>query len=232
MASASKAKFLAGYFKTGPGEYGEGDTFLGVTVPEQRRIAKRFAAMPFPEYERMLASHIHEHRVSALIALVHLYEVASLPEQKKIVDFYLAHTKRINNWDLVDASASYILGAYLFENKKSRAILRKLAHSKDLWERRIAIVATHYFIRRGDFADTLTISELLLRDTHDLIYKAVGWMLREVGNRDRATLEQFLEVHAHVMPRTMLRYAIEKFPQSKRSYYLGLRALKIKKDRS
>ena len=218
LANHKKAKLYAGYFKTGKGEYGEGDKFLGITVPVQRTVARQFADLPLSEIAKLLKSHVHEDRFTAL-------EILKMkPISKAIAAFYLKHTKYINNWDLVDTSAPYILGPVV-----DRKILYKLATSKNLWERRIAIVTTQYFIRRGDFADTLKIAEILLHDSQDpvklrhgasLIHKATGWMLREVGNRDVKVLEQFLATHAPRMHRTMLRYAIEKFPQEKRKKYL------------
>ncbi|MDO8581958.1 MAG: DNA alkylation repair protein [bacterium] len=215
----AKVKILSGFFKTGKGEYAEGDRFYGVTVPEIRRIAKRYSALPLVEIKRLLEIGWHEERLCALLLLVERFKKGNPEERKKIVDFYLAHTKYINNWDLVDVTAHHIVGAYLWE--KPRTILKKLARSKNLWERRIAIVATFSFIRAGQYGDTLNIAKLLLRDEHDLIHKAVGWMLREVGKRcGRMILEKFLKPRYQKMPRTMLRYAIERFPESVRRRYL------------
>ena len=218
VANFEKAQTHARFFKTKKGEYGEGDKFLGIIVPVQRTIARQFADLPLSEIAKLLKSPVHEDRFTAL-------EILKMkPISKAIAAFYLKHTKYINNWDLVDTSAPYILGPVV-----DRKILYKLATSKNLWERRIAIVTTQYFIRRGDFADTLKIAEILLHDSQDpvklrhgasLIHKATGWMLREVGNRDVKVLEQFLATHAPRMHRTMLRYAIEKFPQEKRKKYL------------
>lgn len=218
LADKKKAKVLQGFFKTGPGEYGEGDVFLGVTVPKTRGIVKRFLDLPFPEIRKLLRSEVHEERLAAVLMLVHRFEAGDTREQKKIYDFYLRNTKQVNNWDLVDLSAHKIVGAYLL--KKNKAPLYRLVKSKDLWERRISIVATAKFISENKFSDTLRISKLLLDDEHDLIHKAVGWMLREVGKRDLAAEEEFLKKHYRKMPRTMLRYAIEKFPEKKRRKYL------------
>ena len=193
------------------------DRWLGVSVPNLRIVTREFRELPRDEVLELLRSEWHEERLLALLILVEQYK-----REDSIYDLYLANTKFINNWDLVDGSAPSIVGAHLFE--RSRAPLRKLAKSKSIWERRIAIVATQYFIRRGDFDDTLRIAEMLLGDREDLIHKATGWMLREVGNRDRGVLEAFLDEHAHEMPRTMLRYAIEKFPDALRKKYLKRRA--------
>lgn len=212
FASPAKAKSSAWFFKTGPGQYGEGDVFIGVTVPDQRKVANRYKDLPLVEIEKLLSSPIHEHRLTALIIL------AGKTVDKEIYDFYFRHTDRINNWDMVDLSAQ-IVGKYLQD--KDRNMLRKLAVSKNLWERRIAIVATHTFIKANDFATTFTIAEILLKDAHDLIHKAVGWMLREVGKRDQEAEEKFLKKYYKTMPRTMLRYAIERFSEKKRHEYLA-----------
>ena len=219
LAAPAKAKAAAWFFKTGEGQYGHGDAFLGVTVPEQRRIAKRFAALPQGELRTLLRSPVHECRLTALLILVRQYERGDASLRARIARFYLAHRARVNNWDLVDSSAPYILGRHLLD--KDRAVLYRLARSRRLWDRRIAIIATAAFIRAGDYRDTLAIAKLLLADPHDLIHKAVGWMLREVGNRSLATEERFLKAHAARMPRTMLRYAIEKFHETKRAAYLA-----------
>ena len=216
-----KAKASAWFFKTGVGQYGHGDTFAGVTVPEQRTIAKQFANLPLTELDGLLASKIHECRLTALLILVAQYQKSDAATREQIVHFYLSHTARINNWDLVDSSASYILGTHLLDaTAKQRKILYTLARSKDLWERRIALIATLAFIRNDDYADTLAIVELLLPDRHDLIHKASGWMLREVGKRSPDTLRHFLHTHASSMPRTTLRYAIERFPEQERKEWL------------
>lgn len=209
---------LASFFKTGKGEYGEGDVFLGITVPDQRRIARDARSLSLAGIRALLMSKVHEHRLTALLILVEQFRVAAAAGQGKIADFYLSHTDRINNWDLVDVTAPHILGVYLLDRK--RTLLYRLARSPMLWERRIAILATFAFIRENDFSDTLRIAKNLLSDNHDLIHKAVGWMLREVGKREPETAETFLEAHAARMPRTMLRYAIERFPQRRRAYYL------------
>ena len=218
LANSDKAAFHAKYFKTGPGEYAEGDRFLGVTVPQTRRIVREFRALPLPEVKTLLRSTWHEERLLALLILVAQFETANDKTQDKIYRLYLASTRHINNWDLVDCSAPKIVGAYLFD--KPREPLYELARSANLWERRIAIIATAQFIRENDFRDTLKIARLLLHDREDLIHKAVGWMLREAGQRDNDTLEAFLQNHYRSMPRTMLRYAIERFPERKRQAYL------------
>ncbi len=219
-ASPGKAKACALFFKTKRGAYGFGDVFLGATVPEQRRIAKQFADLPLGEIAKLLQSKIHECRLTGLLILIRQFENEDAEGRDRIGRFYLARKDRVNNWDLVDASAPYILGPYLYN--KDRKALYALARSPGLWDRRIAILATFAFIRENEFADTLLIAKLLLRDTHDLIHKATGWMLREVGNRSLPALERFLERHAGRMPRTALRYAIEKFPEKKRISYLAI----------
>jgi 3-methyladenine DNA glycosylase AlkD len=216
-ANREKAKVLQRFFKTGKGEYGEGDIFLGITVPESRDIAIQFKDLPLEEVESLLKSKIHEERLIALLLLVHNYEKHH-ERRPEIFNFYLKNTKNINNWDLVDLSAPNIVGNYLLD--KDKKILYKLANSNHLWEKRIAIISTFAFIRNNQFSDSLKISEILLADKHDLIHKAVGWMLRETGKRDVAVLEAFLKQHYKKMPRTMLRYAIEKFPESMRKRYL------------
>jgi 3-methyladenine DNA glycosylase AlkD len=207
-----------GYFKTGKGEYGEGDVFIGVRVPDMRLVAHKFLDLSLPDIEKLLKSKIHEHRFTALEILVEKFKRGDDKLQKQIYNFYLEHTKWINNWDLVDTSARHIVGGFLFS--KNRKPIYKLAKSKNLWEKRIAIISTHYFIFRQQFDDTFKIAELLLGDSHDLIHKAVGWMLREVGNKDKRALVRFLNTHAESMPRTTLRYAIERFEQSERKAYL------------
>jgi 3-methyladenine DNA glycosylase AlkD len=218
LANPEKAKILQRFFKTGKGEYGEGDLFLGITVPEQRKLAKKYQALTLKEVQKLLSSSYHEHRLTSLLILVIKYSKSDEEGKKEIVDFYLKNTKHINNWDLVDSSADKIIGDYLLE--RARSILYKLAESENIWERRIAIMATFRFIKNNQFKDTMKISEMLIRDDHDLIHKAVGWMLRETGKRDMATEEAFLKKHYKKMPRTMLRYAIEKFNQDKRRTYL------------
>ena len=222
LGTPERAKSSAWFFKTGVGQYGHGDVFAGVTVPEQRKVARQFRDLPLAEIDKLLANKIHECRLTALLVLVGQYQKADATACERIVQFYLAHTSRINNWDLVDSSASYILGLHLlYADEKKRKILYRLAKSKDLWERRIAIIATLAFIvRANDYADTLALAELLLSDTHDLIHKATGWMLREVGKRSPETLRGFLRTRANQMPRTMLRYAIERFPEGERKGWL------------
>ena len=218
LASAEQAANLARFFKTGPGQYGEGDKFLGVKVPATRKVAREFKSLPLPEVETLLHSEIHEERLLALLILVLQFDKADKMARKQIFDLYMGNTEHINNWDLVDLSAPQIVGGYL--ETRSRKPLDRLARSASLWARRISIVGTHWFIRHDDFADTLRIARILLKDEHDLIHKAVGWMLREVGKRDLAALEDFLRPHYRTMPRTMLRYAIERFPEKKRQAYL------------
>lgn len=218
LANAKKAKSSAWFFKTGEGDYGYGDKFIGIIVPIQRQIARKFIDLDLNDIEKLLKSDIHEHRFIALEILVMKFERADKILHEKIAKFYLKNTKRVNNWDLVDTSAPYILGKYLLD--KPRQVLYKLAESKDLWERRIAIVSTQELIRNGQFKDTIALSEILMDDTHDLIQKAMGWMLREMGKKDVKILVRFLNKHARHMPRTMLRYSIEKFPEKTRKYYL------------
>jgi 3-methyladenine DNA glycosylase AlkD len=220
LTDPKQAAILQRFFKTGQGEYGEGDVFLGIKVPKQRGLVKKYKDLPLVEVLNLLKSKIHEHRLVALLILVEKFRKADEKEQKKIFDLYVKNTKHINNWDLVDLSAPNIVGAFLLN--KPRTILNQLVTSKILWERRIAVLSTFAFIKNNEFADTLKIAEVLVNDEHDLIHKAVGWMLREVGKRDQAKEEQFLKKHAEKMPRTMLRYAIEKFSQTKRKYYLHL----------
>lgn len=207
LKSKKRALVSARYFKTGVGEYGEGDIFIGVTVPDQRKISKKFKTLPFDEIEILLKSKIHEHRLTALFIL------GNRVADKEVYDFYMNHLQYINNWDLVDSSA-YIVGEYLFD--KNRMILELLSSSDKIWERRVAIIATHYFIRKKDFSTTLIIAERLLGDYHDLIHKAVGWSLREVGKKNKQVLVDFLNKFSKTMPRTALRYAIEHFSDAER----------------
>jgi 3-methyladenine DNA glycosylase AlkD len=219
-ANPNKALVLASFFKTGAGQYGEGDIFIGVPIPDIRRLCKQFFKQTtLNDVQILLNDPIHEVRMLAILLLVYSFEKADPSQQQAIYQFYLVNTARINNWDLVDNSAGQIVGAYLFD--KDRAVLYQLAHSQSLWEQRIAIIATFYFIKRQQFEDTFTIAELLLTHKHDLIHKAIGWMLREVGKKDRSALEAFLNTHYQTMPRTMLRYAIEKFPEPLRQHYLA-----------
>jgi 3-methyladenine DNA glycosylase AlkD len=219
LGTPTRAKASAWFFKTAPGQYGHGDIFWGVTVPTQRRVAKSFSDLPLTEISKLLKHKVHECRFTASLILVKQYERADEKEREKLSRFYLKHRALVNNWDLVDLSAPRILGRQLLK-VKDRSILYKLADRKNLWERRIAIIATLAFIQQGQYRETLKLAKLLLTDQHDLIHKAVGWALREVGKRSLETEEKFLKQHSAVMPRTMLRYAIEKFPESKRQFYL------------
>jgi 3-methyladenine DNA glycosylase AlkD len=221
-ASRARAKVSQWFFKTGPGEYGEGDRFLGVNVPALRRLARQYRDLPIGAVRQLLQSPWHEERLLALLILTRQYAAGDERRRAAIYRFYLRNTRRINNWDLVDISADRIIGAHL--GRRSRKRIRQLARSDMLWERRIAMVATFHYIRQGDFLDALSVAEMLLDDPHDLIHKAVGWMLREIGKRDRPAEERFLKKHAAVMPRTMLRYAIERFPPRLRQRYLEKRA--------
>ncbi len=206
------------FFKTGPGEYGEGDVFLGIRVPVTRKVARKFRELPLEQVLKLLKSKFHEERLLALFMLVALFKKGDDKKQKSIYDAYLGHTDTINNWDLVDSSAHQIVGGYLFE--RDRKPLYRLAKSKSLWERRISMIATYTFIRKNDFEDNLKLSEILLTDVEDLMHKEVAWMLREVGKKDIEVEERFLRKHYKKMPRTMLRYAIEKFEERKRQAYL------------
>ena len=220
LADPERAAHAHRYFKSGPGQYGEGDRFLGIRVPQLRALAREFRETPLEEVLRLLQSPWHEARFTALVILTEQFRRAkSEAARRRIFEAYLDHTAYINNWDLVDCSAHKIVGPWL--EKRSRRPLCKLAKSSLLWDRRIAVISTFHLIRLEDFDDCLALAELLLNDSEDLMHKAVGWMLREVGNRDRAVLESFLDRHAVEMPRTMLRYAIEKLPEMRRRYYLN-----------
>jgi 3-methyladenine DNA glycosylase AlkD len=219
LGSERKARFLQKFFKTGPGEYGEGDIFLGIGVPELRKLAIRYQSLPAPKVLRLLRSPIHEERLLALLILVRCFTRADDSAKKQIYDVYLDNTKYINNWDLVDVSAPRIVGTFLMA--KNKEPLYTLAKSKNLWARRISVIATAYFITQNQFSDTLEIAKILLTDKEDLIHKAVGWMLREVGKRDISREEYFLKQYYKRMPRTMLRYAIERFSESRRRAYLA-----------
>ncbi len=219
MASPEKAEILRGFFKTGPGQYGEGDIFYGITVPLLRKLAKECDGTPMKDALALLRSPVHEERVFALFLLVADYRQSDDAGKDKIYRLYLKNTRFVNNWDLVDLSAPSIVGAHLVT--RSRKPLYKLARSRDLWKKRIAILSTFAFIKRDDFRDTTKIAEILLADEHDLIHKSVGWMLREVGKRDLTAEEKFLKQQYKKMPRTMLRYAIERFPETKRKKYLN-----------
>ena len=216
LADDNKKIVLPRFFKTGKGEYGEGDKFLGVTVPATRSVAKRYKDVPYEVLEALLESEWHECRLCSLLILIEKYK----KEAEVAVSFYLSHMKGINNWDLVDLSAPYILGSFLV-GSKDRKILYQLAGSTNMWERRIAVVSTLMLIRHGQFNDTIRLAELLLDSRHDLMQKSIGWMLREVGKRDQDILVGFLEKHRRQMPRTMLRYAIEKFPMEQRKHFMS-----------
>ena len=215
----------AWFFKTGPGQYGEGDQFLGITVPDQRKVAQKYKGLSLRDAEKLLKSKWHEVRLTALIILVNQFKKGDLPKKKEIYEFYLSHTARINNWDLVDTSARDIVGGYIYYNQELLPTLDHLAISKSLWERRIAIIATFYFLMKGEPDVTIKLSKILLHDKEDLMHKAVGWMLREMGKRcDRQVLIGFLDQHAHEMPRTTLRYAIEHLDPPTRKKYLTMKA--------
>jgi 3-methyladenine DNA glycosylase AlkD len=218
IARPADVPILQSFFKTGPGQYGEGDVFIGVRLPQLRTLCRDCRGISLDEVTRLLRSRVHEERLLALLLLVDAFGRGTVEEQRAIYAAYLANTAFINNWDLVDSSAHRIVGPWL--EHRSRAPLRRLARSSSLWERRIAVIATLHFIRRGSFEDTFLLADALLDDPHDLIHKAVGWMLREVGNRDGAALRRFLKDRYRRMPRTMLRYAIEKFPEKERLAYL------------
>ncbi len=219
FASQEKAKVLQRFFKTAPGQYGHGDVFLGVTVPASRSVAKRHSQLSFSDLSQLLHSKIHEERLLALLILVLRFKNSAESLRQEIYDFYLKNTRYVNNWDLVDLSAKYIVGAHLYQ--KNKDVLFRLVKSESLWERRIAIIATFYFIEQKRFEETFLIAEILIGDEHDLIHKAVGWMLREVGKRDQPVQEKFLRKHYQRMPRTMLRYAIERFTPALRKAYLS-----------
>ena len=218
-ADESQVEGLSRFFKTGPGQYGEGDKFLGIKVPVTREVVKAcWRETSLQDLEECIASEYHEVRLAALLALVEIFK-HNQAKQADCVDFYLAHTDRINNWDLVDLSCYPLLGVWLLD--KDRQLLYDLARNgKTIWEQRIGIVSTMTFIRHGQLQDTFDIADILLHHPHDLIHKAVGWLLREAGKRDKEALVQYLEPHWQTMPRTMLRYAIEKFPEAERQQYL------------
>jgi len=219
LANPEKAEVLQRFFKTGPGQYGEGDVFAGIVVPVSRKIAKKYASLPDDGILTLLKSKIHEERLIALLILIFQFEKGDARKKEQIFLLYLKHTAFINNWDLVDLSAEKIVGAYL--DGRSKEILYSLAQSESLWERRISIISTFHYIKQGKYDDTLAIAGILLGDRKDLIHKAVGWMLREVGKRCSEEAEEiFLRKHHHEMPRTMLRYAIERFSPEKRRLYL------------
>ena len=218
LSNPEAALFAQRFFKTGPGEYAEGDLFRGIRVPVLRKMLPSLDGTPLPEVIRLLESPFHEDRLLALLLLIRRFVKGNELSRQQIHDIYLARTRFINNWDLVDISAQYIVGAFL--RVRDRTLLYQLAASKSLWERRIAITATFHFIRNGEFEDTLALAELLLEDPQELLHKATGWMLREIGKRDLPALESFLQLHYLQMPRVMLRYAIERLPEEKRLLYL------------
>jgi len=221
LATPAKAKASSWFFKTGPGQYGEGDQFIGVTVPEQRVLSRKYKDLPFAELTELLHSRVHEERLLSLFILVGQYKKGDEATKDKIYNFYLENTRFINNWDLVDSSAEFIVGPYLEDKPKD--ILKKLAKSALLWDRRIAMIATFHYIKKADFKLSLAIAAMLVNDKHDLIQKAVGWMLREMEKHGgEAELVEFLNKHASTMPRTALRYAIEHFTPEKRQYYLTM----------
>lgn len=220
QATPERKKANEWFFKTGPGEYGEGDIFIGVSMPVVRAIVKQFKLMPLQEVAYALSSSVHEERMSGLLLLVDRYQKAKLSEEKKtLYNFYLQHVDAVNNWDLVDLSAPHVVGAYIFETG-DHTLLYQWINDTNLWKRRIVLLATQYFIRKNILQPTLELVEQVLKDKHDLIHKASGWMLRELGKKDLALLENFLSKHYKRMPRTMLRYAIEKFDKERRQDYL------------
>lgn len=219
-ADKDKAKVLARFFKTGEGEYGENDKFLGVMMPRQRVIAKNFVDIPLPEVEKLLKSEYHEARMTGLLILTYKYKKADEQQRNELFWFFVVNRAAANNWDLVDVTVPKVIGEFMCEQPRERKRLYKWIKSEDLWDRRIAVLATFAMIDRGEFDDSMKIAEMLLKDKHDLIHKAVGWMLREVAKKDQKPVEKFLEKHHKNMPRTMLRYAIERFSQPKRKYYM------------
>ncbi len=238
LARKDKAAFLPGYFQAVPGGYGEGDRFLGCVVPDQRKVAQKFCDLPRGELSKLFASPWHECRLTGMMILVGQYELAAKPknphrnfECREIVEFYLANLDAVNNWDIVDSTAPKILGAWLVDNPRERGVLDRLAASEVLWERRVAVLATYSLIRNDEFSEIISLAESLTTDGHDLMphnklmHCAIGWMLRELGKRDQAQLERFLKKHAKVMPRTMLRYSIEKLSSQDRMKWMG-RSLK------
>lgn len=218
-ASKQRAQNLSRFFKTGKGQYGEGDIFWGINVPTQHAIAKKYVSLPLTEVEELINSPVHECRLTGLLILVYKFKKADEILRKELYTFYLKHSEKVNNWDLVDTSAKIVVGEYLLD--KDTTILTKYARSNNVWQRRIAILSTAAFIKRDRFDETIKIATILLNDTHDLIHKAVGWMLREVGKRDQSVLINFLDKHSQTMPRTMLRYAIEKLDPAKRKHYMA-----------
>ncbi|MBT6735073.1 DNA alkylation repair protein [Candidatus Woesearchaeota archaeon] len=222
LSNKEKAEIHSKFFKTGKGDYGEGSIFLGIPVPILRKVAKRYQTLSLDNIQKLLDDKIHTYRFVAIIILVKEYEMGNDEKKKEIYEFYLKNLSNINNWDLVDVSAPNIIGNYLYNQPKiiAKKTLQTLAISKNLWKRRIAIVSTFFFIRQNRFEETIEITKILLKDKHDLIHKACGWMLREVGKRNQKVLESFLDENIKKMPRTMLRYSIEKFEEGKRKAYL------------
>src|SRR3989344_7992577 len=224
-ANREKAILLQRFFKTKKGQYAEGDIFLGISVPEQRKTTLKYKDLPLADLQELLNSDIHEYRLVSLLILIQKYKKAEIENNEKnkeeIFSFYLKNTKNINNWDLVDLSSPNIVGNYLLnKNEKEKSVLYKLAKSSNLWEKRISVLATFMFIKNNQFQDSVNIAEILLKNNHDLIHKAVGWMLRELGKKNEKELISFLDKYKSKMPRTMLRYSIEKFPEEKRKFYL------------
>ena len=224
VSSAQRAKNLSWFFKTGPGEYGEGDMFLGVTVPQIRTIVKDHLDIGLGEIKDLLASKYHEVRLAGALCLVEMARTADIKTRKKIFETYLKHRHRINNWDIVDLSAPMVVGEYLLRAPRAKTVLKKLSQEKSMWSRRIAILATFAFIRVGRFNESLTLAKKYLSDKENLMHKATGWMLREAGKRDKNALVKFLNRHAHIMPRTMLRYSIEKFSPKEREHFMRRRS--------
>jgi 3-methyladenine DNA glycosylase AlkD len=222
IGDVTRAQKFRRFFRTGPGEYGEGDQFLGLTVPQVRALVSQYADLPLPQVRALLRSGWHEARLLALLILVRDFERGDARKQAAVAKLYLANLKWVNNWDLVDCSAHLILGPHL--SRAERGLLDELSRSSNLWKRRVAMLSTFHYIRKAEFGDALRIARRLLHDDHDLIHKAVGWMLREVGKRHEAKLRAFLDRHAAHMPRTMLRYAIERLPEGSRSRYMAMKA--------
>lgn len=218
LENPADAEFLQRFFKTGPGQYGEGDVFIGLRVPQTRVITKKYRDLPLPEIEKLLDSPIHEHRLAAVIIMTERAKRAQGEEMKDLYDLYLRRIDRMNNWDIIDISCGHVVGGYLLD--KPRDILYKLVRSKVMWERRVAIISTSRFIAHGDLDDTFKLAELLINDNEDLIHKASGWMLREAGKKDETRLKDFLDQHAATMPRTMLRYSLEKLHSTDKAHYM------------
>lgn len=221
LSDPEKIKIQQWFFKTKKGEYGYGSKFLGLTMPQCHSMARKYSSMKLNEIQQILKSEYHTLRMIALLMLIDKYKIGTAQEKEKIFSIYLKNTKYINNWDLVDVSCYKIVGDYLLDHP--REILYKLAASSDLWKKRISIISTYAFIKQNQFEDTLALAKFLVNDKHDLIHKAVGWMLREVGNRNKKDEIKFLNIYAPIMPRTMLRYAIEKFPESQRKKFLAVK---------